>query len=118
MQRFAPSNKSENPGLSRNEIIAKIKDAGFTLKKLAQTNGFTASAISVCLSTPWPAVEKIIGDAIGISPHKIWPPRYAGKGVPIKRGRAKESRGTKSGAVPRTGPSTNRSSCKAARSVA
>jgi Ner family transcriptional regulator len=86
-------------GMSRNDIIAAIKNAGYTLKGLSELNGLSPAAVSVCLSRPWPKVERIIADAISVPPHRIWPPRYACEGKPIKRGRKAVSSGTKKGAT-------------------
>lgn len=94
MQRLSPANA---PGLSRADIIAKIKNRGLTLKQLAENNDLSPAAISVCLSRPWPKVERIIADAIGIPADQIWPPRYATEGVPIKRGTGVKSKRRKVG---------------------
>lgn len=85
--------------MSRADIIAAIKNRGVTLRALAEKHGLSPAAISVALSRPWPRVEKIIGEAIGVEPQKIWPPRYPSKGLPIKRGDAAAARGTIRGTV-------------------
>src|SRR5690242_5337161 len=98
MQQPAPSE-----GLTRNQIVAAIKDRGFTLEKLSVDHGLSSGACSVALSKPWPRVERIIARTIGVSPQKIWPPRYSGNGVPIKRGGKVKSRGRKRGDASRSG---------------
>jgi Ner family transcriptional regulator len=85
--------------MRRASIIAAIKNAGFTLKRLSEIHGLSPAACSVCLSKPWPQVEKIIATVIGIPPHKIWPPRYSPKGMPIKRGARVKSSRRKEGAT-------------------
>lgn len=81
------------------DIVAAIKNKGHTLTGLAKINGYSSAAISVCLCKPWPKVEKIIARVIGVPAHVIWPPRYDHKGMPIKRGKTKESRGMIHGTV-------------------
>lgn len=87
------------PGWKRADIVAAIKNAGFTLEKLGTDHGYSTTAINVALLKPWPNVEKIIAETIGVAAHIIWPPRYDRLGVPIKRGRTKESSGSIHGTV-------------------
>lgn len=82
-----------SPGWTRAQIVAAIKDAGFTLEGLSEIHELSKSAVSTAISKPWPAVEKLIAETIGVAPHKIWPPRYSRKGVPIKRGGKVKSSG-------------------------
>lgn len=96
MQRPTPLEAS---AMSRADIVAAIRNAGYTLKALAEANDLSPAAISVALSKKWPKVERIIANVIGIPPQKIWPPRYPSEGLPIKRGETKESRGTIRGTV-------------------
>lgn len=97
------------PGWKRADIVAAIKNAGFTLEKLGTDHGYSASAINVALLKQWPAVEKIIAETIGVAAHLIWPPRYDRPGVPIKRGRTKESSGSIHGTVRKSGRAGSKS---------
>lgn len=80
-------------------IVAAIKNKGHTLTELSRKNGYSPAAINVCLCKPWPKVQEIIAQVIGVPAHVIWPPRYDHKGMPIKRGKTKESRGMIHGTV-------------------
>jgi lambda repressor-like predicted transcriptional regulator len=82
--------------------VAAIKNRGYTLEKLATDHGYSPASINVALLKPWPAVEKIVAETIGVAAHVIWPPRYDRFGVPIKRGRTKESSGSIHGTVGET----------------
>lgn len=84
--------------------MAAIKNRGFTLKKLATDHGYSSAAINVALLKQWPAVEKIVADTIGVAAHVIWPPRYDRFGLPIKRGRTKESSGSIHGTIRKIPP--------------
>lgn len=97
------------PGWKRADIVAAIKNAGFTLEKLATDHGYSASAINVALIKQWPAVEKIIAETIGVAASVIWPPRYDRLGVPIKRGRTKESSGSIHGTINKPGRAGSKS---------
>lgn len=99
-QRHTP----EDPvGWTKASIVAAIKNKGHTLTGLAKIHGYSSASISVCLCKPWPNVEKIIARVIGVPAHLIWPPRYDHKGMPIKRGKTKESRGMIHGEAGGTG---------------
>jgi Ner family transcriptional regulator len=101
--------------MSRPQIVAAIKDAGFTLESLSETNGLSKSAISTGISKPWPQVEAIIARTIGISAQEIWPPRYDRAGMPIKRGKTKESKRLNKGRPPgRTRPGSSSPTRRAA----
>lgn len=88
---------------TRANIVAAIKNKGHTLTGLAKINGYSDAAISVCLCKPWPKVEEIVARVIGVPAHVIWPPRYDHRGMPIKRGKTKESRGMIHGTVGKSG---------------
>ena len=37
------------------------------------------------LKQAWPAVERILADALGLQPQAIWPSRYDSEGIPLPR---------------------------------
>lgn len=80
---------ASNPSLGWHnaDIVAALKRKGFTQRALSIKSGLSPSAVSVALAKPWPRVEQIIADAIGVPPDQIWPPRYSASLVTIKRGR-------------------------------
>lgn len=71
----------QRTGMHQEEIKAAIRMKGSTLKQLALDNGFDASAVSVALQKPWPAVEAVIAKHIDIEPKDIWPLRYRPDGT-------------------------------------
>jgi Ner family transcriptional regulator len=91
--------------MARIDIVVAIKKAGLSLEKLALNNDLSKAAVSVCLRKPWPKVEQIIAETIGVQAHLIWPSRYDRPGVPIKRGGTKESK------RPKRASPTGRSRC-------
>lgn len=52
------------------------KVPGGSFAALARDHGYTASAFSVALRQPWPAVEAIIARFLGLAPWEVWPSRY------------------------------------------
>jgi len=60
------------------DILAALKKRGFSLVKLSTDNGYHPTAAGKALKRSWPAMEKIIADAIGVDSATIWPSRYMG----------------------------------------
>jgi len=60
----------------RADILAALQQRGFTLKSLSIAYGYHPTAPSIALKRPWPAVERIIADALGTTAPVVWPSRY------------------------------------------
>lgn len=59
------------------DITAAIHKAGLTFRGLARDNGYKShDACSQALHRPYPKAQRIIADALGLSPEQIWPSRY------------------------------------------
>lgn len=58
------------------DVLAALKKRGLSLVKLSADHGYHPTAAGKALKRPWPALERIIADAIGVSPETIWPSRY------------------------------------------
>lgn len=58
------------------DIIAALKKRGTSLAALSRKAGLASSTLANALSRSWPRGEKLIADALGISPEIIWPSRY------------------------------------------
>lgn len=62
----------------RADIIAELRKAGWSLRKLATHHEYSSpTTLVVALDRPWPKGEKLIAEAIGQKPETIWPTRYA-----------------------------------------
>lgn len=61
----------------RADIVAAVRKAGWSLRKLSIEAGLSPNALKNGLDRPWPKAERIIAAAIGITPEMIWPERYA-----------------------------------------
>jgi Ner family transcriptional regulator len=68
-----------------------LKKRGFSLVKLSTDHGYHPTAAGKALKRPWPAMEKIIAEAIGVDCETIWPSRYKGD-RPARTVRAKAVR--------------------------
>ncbi|RCW62602.1 Nlp family transcriptional regulator [Marinobacter nauticus] len=61
----------------RADIVAALRKAGWSLRKLAVHHGYSSpTTLTTALDRPWPKGERLIADAIGIDPETIWPARY------------------------------------------
>jgi Ner family transcriptional regulator len=71
------------------DVVAALRKTPerWTLRRLSFAHQYSANAASEALRKPWPAVERIIADALGCEPWDLWPSRYDRANQP-KRGRA------------------------------
>jgi Ner family transcriptional regulator len=67
----------------REDIKAAIRRSGITLAALSSEHGFTVSSCSWCLMRPWPRMQAIIAQRLGVAPQTIWPSRYDAAGAPL-----------------------------------
>ena len=58
------------------DIVAGLKKRGTSLAARSREAGLASSTLANALSRSWPRGEKLIADALGISPEIIWPSRY------------------------------------------
>lgn len=67
-----------------SRIKHELELRGHTLASIARENGFHDSACRKTLRTPWPRIERILADYLGLScPSELFPDRYH-QGLPIK----------------------------------
>jgi Ner family transcriptional regulator len=67
------------------DVLAALKKRGHSLAGLSVANGYHPTAAGKALKQPWPAVERILADALGLAPQSIWPSRYDDEGLPLPR---------------------------------
>lgn len=61
----------------RADIVAELRKAGWSLRRLAIHHGYAApTTLTNALGRPWPKGERLIAEAIGVDPATIWPSRY------------------------------------------
>lgn len=61
----------------RADIVAALKKKGWSVAALAREVNLAESTLYTALTRPYPKGERIIAQAIGIEPEKIWAKRYA-----------------------------------------
>ncbi|WP_275920554.1 helix-turn-helix domain-containing protein [Burkholderia semiarida] len=77
MRTFAESKKTASDW-DKADIKHALEKKGWNLRQLAKRSGYSnSSALRKAFDAPYPKVERIIADAIGVAPEVIWPSRYA-----------------------------------------
>jgi Ner family transcriptional regulator len=68
----------------RAEVLAALRmtPEHWTMAGLSRAHAYSVNAISEACRHPWPAVERIVADALGMEPQEIWPSRYRPDGTP------------------------------------
>jgi Ner family transcriptional regulator len=67
------------------DVLAALKKRGLSLAGLSVANGYHPTAAGKALKQQWPAIERLLADAIGVAPQDIWPSRYDAEGNPRPR---------------------------------
>ena len=71
-------------GWSRKDIVAAIKDKGFTLIGLEKQVGLGQGSVNQALCRRCPRVNRIISGLIGVSVYELWPQWFYESGEVIK----------------------------------
>lgn len=58
------------------DIIAALKKRGTSLAAVSRNAGLASSTLTNALNRHWPKGERLIAEALGVAPEKIWPSRY------------------------------------------
>ncbi|EAY2063387.1 transcriptional regulator [Salmonella enterica] len=58
------------------DIIAGLRKRGTSLAALSRQSGLASSTLANALTRHWPKGERLIAEALGVAPEKIWPSRY------------------------------------------
>ncbi|HCA7079573.1 TPA: helix-turn-helix domain-containing protein [Citrobacter sedlakii] len=58
------------------DIIVALKKRGTSLSAVSRSSGLASSTLANTLTRRWPKGERLIAEALGVAPEKIWPSRY------------------------------------------
>ena len=73
-----PGQEDKNiPDWHPADVHAALKKRGLSLAGLSTAHGYHPTAAGKALKRPWPALEVVIAQAIGVPPAEIWPSRYS-----------------------------------------
>jgi Ner family transcriptional regulator len=91
MKDYANNPPAHSPGQSADwhpaDVLAALKKRGQSLAGLSVANGYHPTAAGKALKQPWPAMELLLANALGLTPQTIWPSRYDPEGRPLPRAR-------------------------------
>jgi Ner family transcriptional regulator len=68
---------ANSPDWHPADVLAALKKRGHSLAALSVAHGYHPTAAGKALKRPWPAMEAVIAQALGVTPQQIWPNRYA-----------------------------------------
>ncbi|MDI3451498.1 helix-turn-helix transcriptional regulator [Enterobacter sp. V89_11] len=58
------------------DIIAALKKRGTSMAALSRKAGLASSTLANTLNRHWPKGERLIAEALDVTPEQIWPSRY------------------------------------------
>lgn len=61
----------------RADIKSALEKRGITLRDLSRQAGLSPDSLRNVFTRSWPRAERIIADALGITPQEIWLSRYS-----------------------------------------
>jgi len=93
MTTQTPRQEPETGDWHPADIVAALRKAGWSLRQLSRHHGYHPSNLQHAMRFSRPGAERLIADAIGIPPERIWPTRYA------QRTQRTTRRGRKSGST-------------------
>lgn len=70
------SSKKTTQDWDKEDIKAAIRKKGISMSELARANGYKSRTFLNVLRMPYPKVQMIVGDFLGVAPEVIWPSRY------------------------------------------
>lgn len=62
------------------DVIAALRKIGWSVSQLSLTHGLSRHTLGKALQFPYPKGERLIANALGVQPQKIWPSRYTADG--------------------------------------
>ncbi|WP_420851400.1 helix-turn-helix domain-containing protein [Pseudocitrobacter corydidari] len=60
----------------RVDIVAALHKQGLSIRELSVRSGLKPDTLKNALSRAYPKAERIIAEALGLTPETIWPSRY------------------------------------------
>jgi Ner family transcriptional regulator len=82
MDKINGLKKANLPDWHPADIVASLRKAGWSLRRLSLSLGFSEGYLKTALAHPYPKAEAMIAEALGLHPMQIWPSRYTPDGRP------------------------------------
>ncbi|OOR96759.1 DNA-binding protein [Canicola haemoglobinophilus] len=71
------SKKTAEQDWHRADILAELRKKGWSLRSLANEGKVSYNTLKSVLDKPYPKMERLIANAIGVPPEIIWAGRFA-----------------------------------------
>ncbi|NBI13990.1 transcriptional regulator [[Haemophilus] felis] len=68
--------KIKKEDMHRADIVALVRKSGTSISALSVKAGLRPTTLNNALERRYPKGEKIIAEAVGLTPQDIWPTRY------------------------------------------
>lgn len=77
MSKNAAVKKTSQKDWHSADVVCALRKAGWSLARLSAHHGYASRSTLVhALHRKWPKGERLIADALGVTPQSIWPSRY------------------------------------------
>ena len=77
MSVFNDIKKTAQSDWNRADILAELRKKGWSLRSLAKAGNVSHNTLKSALDKPYPKMERLIANAIGVAPEIIWAGRNA-----------------------------------------
>lgn len=77
MSVFSDVKKTAQSDWHRADILAELRKKGWSLRSLAVEGKVSYNTLKSALDKPYPKMERLIANAIGVAPEIIWAGRNA-----------------------------------------
>jgi Ner family transcriptional regulator len=84
-QETPPIAITRDSRLLKSWVIYQFKLRRSTLSTVANNDGVSKQCVYQAFDHPYPRMEKLIAEALGLEPRDLWPDRYDEHGLPINR---------------------------------
>jgi Ner family transcriptional regulator len=76
--------KPERTDWHTADIKCALAKKGWTFARIARDYDYAPNGPNMVMWKPWPVMEQIVADLIGVHPSDIWPSRYDDAGAPLR----------------------------------
>ncbi len=74
-----------DPRKRRSWVIYRLHSQGRTLAEVAEAHGVTRQCLYHVFNAPYPHMEKLVAEAVGLRPEVLFAERYDADGQPARR---------------------------------
>jgi Ner family transcriptional regulator len=74
-----------DPSRRRAWVIYRLNLMGKSMAYYAKQAGVTRGCLYAAFKKPYPRMEQVIADAVGLTPQILFPERYNADGLPVQR---------------------------------